>query len=457
MNKIFKKLLIGVIASLSLTSCMDLLPTPSRRSKRPSSDDEISESRNNISDNELSTRHYDDPYDCSVYAPSFVDNAIVGELVTIRFYLLDNQNNEVEITDESKVNIATGKLDYSFRVTKYYLEMDLCSQYTGKHSYGITLVSTKGKSYSQYYKLYVYEAEQMIDIQRDDNIEIPLYGEFFAHCWIYNRHTGESIRFNPSYPCEIDASHAPSVTVESVDVFDNNTTLEIKLRGNNTTTPEGEYLLVKLFDYDGNTYDTQMRYVVKPNYYVQVDDTPIYVDYGETKTVTLRLIDENQRTVNMSKEGYDFMSYGMFEITLDYIDNSKMKIRITNANNVDNGNIRIRIKSLEGFTYEGWFEVTTSTYYENYYWLQLDGEDISYNKDSYVRFILYNRYGQNKLIKDLSITSNNGIIPSADIKDINAYTYEYRFVPKRHGTEHWRAKVTCYDDSTYEVEFETVI
>ena len=51
----------------------------------------------------------------------------------------------------------------------------------------------------------------------------------------------------------------------------------------------------------------------------------------------------------------------------------------------------------------------------------------------------------------------DGIIPNTTIQNINAYTYEYHFVPTRQGVEQVNLEVTCYDGTSYSTSFETNI
>ena len=158
----------------------------------------------------------------------------------------------------------------------------------------------------------------------------------------------------------------------------------------------------------------------------------------------------------ISKEGYELISDD-YLMEFDYIDASKIRVKVTNNKNVDEGWFNIRLVSEEGFTYESSFVAVTNDRYMNYYWMQFNGEYFVYNESSYFIVTLFNRHGDNKLIKDMTVTSTNGIIPNATIKDINDYSYEYRFVPTRRGVEVFTIELVCTDGSIYTSGFEVNI
>ena len=136
------KLFLVAIGSLSLTSCMDLLSRPVRRNSK-SSDEETIESIYSRSENEQSSIYSYNPDDCFISATSYDLTANIGEMVTVSYYLLDSEGKEVQISNQSKISYHDNGLDYSYKVTNYYLEIDLSSLSAGKYSYDIALISYK--------------------------------------------------------------------------------------------------------------------------------------------------------------------------------------------------------------------------------------------------------------------------------------------------------------------------
>ena len=462
MKRIVKTLFV-LLGLFSLTSCMDLLPLPSRRTRK-SSDEAISEnfedesSFNQKSNNTKTSYQGETNYyiQCSEPAP----NGIANSATIVDFYLVDDYGNHAPLSDRCYVECSNPYLSISWSTFYDYLQVELYATDSGYFSFRVTVIAASGPSRTNNYYYNVGPGSDDVNsycVEQPDNIEVPYSSDTFFDYRIVNRYTGQARRFNINHPYDV-VSIPSSIQIEYFEFLDNETMLRILIKGIANTTASGDFLTLTLNDEGGNIFDSTVNYIVKPMAQIYIDETsnPI-IEYGETVTYTFKLrsgLDGSRMYI--SKEGYE-LSSSDYLMEFDYIDSTKIRVNITNNKNVDEGWFSIRLVSEEGFVYEQWFIAVTSDRYLNYYWLQLNGESFVYGKDSYFAVILYNRHGDNKLIKNLTVTSTYGIIPNTTIQNINAYTYEYHFVPTRQGVEQVNLEVTCYDGTSYSASFETNI
>lgn len=451
--KRFSKLIVALIGVLSLTSCMNLMPTVSRRSRRNSSEEDFSDStvveRSNKDSNKNSSLVYYE-IDYNILNPTVQ----VGEVINISYRLRDNNWSYLSLSNASDVDSVRSGLSAGYTVFEDHMEVQLFADSAGTYDYRVNLVSKTGVECSQYYYLFVTISDDDPEnyyVEHDNDFEVPYLGTYYAYYRIINRRTANNKYFDPNHPFDADFSSAPSITIDGYELVNNNTALMLMLRGLTNTSANGEVLYVKLIDQDGYTYNTETRYIVKPSAYISLENVNnIFIEYGETVSFTAHLysgIDGSR--LSISKEGYDLRAHSGYMVSFEYIDNTKIIFNVTNYGNSDEGWFGLTLVSEDGYSYECWFVGTTNDYFYNHYWVQYNGEYYEYQQDSYFVVILFNRAGNNKLIKDLIISSQNGIVPNATITDINNYTYEYHFVPTRRGRESWTVTAICYDGTQY--------
>lgn len=457
------KVVLAFLGIFTLTSCMDLLPMPSRR-PRKSSDEAISEnfedesSFNQKSSNTRTSYQGETNYyiQCSEPAP----NGITNSTTIVHFYLVDDYGNHAPLSDRCYVEYSNPSLTISWATFYDYLQVELYATDSGYFSFRVTVTAASGISRTNNYYYNVGQGSDDVNsyyVEQPDNIEVFYSSVTFFEYRIVNRYTWQARRFNINHPYDV-VSIPSSIRIEYFEFLDNETILSIAINGIANTTASGDFLTLTLNDEEGNIFDSTVNYTVKPMAQIYIDETsnPI-IEYGETVTYTFKLYNGlDGSRMYISKEGYELKSND-YLMELDYIDNSRIRVRITNYKNIDEGWFFIKVVSDQGFTYEGGFVAVTNDRYLNYYWLQLNGESFVYGKDSYFAVILFNRHGDNKLIKDLTVTSTYGIIPNTTIQNINAYTYEYHFVPTRQGIERVNLEITCYDGTSYSASFETNI
>ena len=468
MKKIFKALITS-ISLLSLTACMNLLPTQSPRTRSSkSSKEEISESINRSSNegnsgerssNYMSSSALDYFVTSDTYEPTIETNS----RVTVRFYLMNSNGYECTLSNNCYITTYSGGLDFEATIRNKYYEVTFIPRMAGDYRYKVTLTASTDSSStrSEYYYLHAYDSgddSEIYIVDHPNHIEVAYGSDTPVDFYLMNKYTGALKCFDVSHPFDVDISSAPSIQVEFAEVVSDNTILRIYLKGINFTTVEGEVLYVKVIDENGNTYNTELYYFVKPLGQIRIATDPLIVNYGETATFTAQLYDGMDGTrMNISKEGWDLSAYEGFVVELDYIDNTKIRVNVTNVRNVSQGFFSIRVLAENGFMYEDWFFICTEDYYYNYYWVQIDGGSFVYQKDSYFRVILYNHHGDNKIIQDLIIETRNGIIPSARLEGLNVISYDYHFVPTRRGTEVFSVTAKCPDGTSWSVGCEITI
>lgn len=456
------KVVLAFLGIFTLTSCMDLLPLPSRRTRSSSFDsEEISESFDDSSSGDRFSSKTNIPsYELTEYyiVPSDPNpTGSVGVESHILFSLCDSSGQSLRLSNESRAEIRSGNLNLNYTVLKEYLEVIVSSTFEGTHQFRVTLKATSGPSRTENYSYTVVgniESPENYYAEYERNIEVPYDYDRYVDYRLINLYTGTIKQLDPAHPFDADLSAAPSIQILGFELFDDDRILRINLKGVNNTTPEGETLYIKLIDYDGYTFNTETTCIVKPSAVIQLETTEqLIVDYNQSIVVTARLIGSNGSTVHISKEGYELFSYHGYEVTLDYIDNTKIKVKVSNYQNIDEGSFCIRLVSLDGFVYENWYQVCTTDYYNNYYWMQFDGAYFAYQETSYFVVVLYNMKGEHKLIKDMVLTSKYGIVPNVNVYDINAYTYKYSFVITKKGSDEFTIKLTCYDGTSYDCMF----
>ena len=458
--KRFTKLIFAIASLFSLTSCMNLLPTVSRKPRSSSMDEDSAfideKSSNERSSNSNASGEY-------FVGCDSIPQGLSGETVSTTFRLINSSNGQsMPLSAGCYASSFDSSLRMSYHIDYDLFVVELMSSNDGDHEFKVVLKSTSGEAATDYFTYSTSGGDINPDnyiVDYSNDIEVPYSANAAIYFRITNKYSGVVKRFDSSRPYDIDSSDAPSVRVDSFELVDDNTTLFIHVKGLSYTSVDGEHLYVKVIDEDGNTYNTDIHYIVKPMAHIQLDVTnDIFIEYGETVTFTASLFSSvDGSKMRFSKEGYELFANSGYSIELDYIDNTKIIFRVTNSGWSNEGWFGLRLVSEEGFTYESWFVGTTENYYNNNFWLQLNGESVSYQKDSYFTFILFNRRGENKLIKDLIIESTYGIIPRATIRDINAISYEYHFVPTKKGRETWSAKAVCYDGTEWTCGFETTI
>ena len=392
-------------------------------------------------------------FGCSNENPS----GYVGQTTTVSFYLYDDEGNHPNLSPSScSVQCMDNGLQAGYRVNGTVLDVDLTGLEPGSHRFKVTLKTTKGTSHT---KNYYYDAIENANdpssfyVDYPNNIEIWNGSLNEVPFRIINRYSGYVKKFNASNPFNIDYTDAPSVVLDSYDLWDGNTFLVLRLKGISNTTAEGEVLHIRVTDESGNSYDNDVRFIVKPPAYVELADRPgeIILDPGQTVTLSAYLYSGlDGKRLYISPADYGLMTNDSnYVLELDYIDNTKIRFTVTNLGNTQEGSFGIRLTSQDGFSYENWFYTCTTDFRTNYYWLQFTGESYGYQVDSWFIVALFNRNGDNKLMKDIYITSTRGIIPSATIKDVNDYTYEYHFTPMNKGFEDFNIRVVCYDGTEY--------
>ena len=437
---------------------------PSRRTRSSSLNSEVmnedystnersSNSRTSRTSYAGETNYY---IDCSDPAPT----GYVNERIVVYYYLVDDNGQRAELSDGCSAVCSDQSVEISWIRQRDYFQVELYTTYVGYYQFRVTVKAASGPSRTNnYYYNVVADNEDPNGyfVERLTNIDIYYSTNYAFEFRIVNKYNWLARMLDTSHPYDI-ISISSSIQIESFEICNNQTTLRIWINAINNTSVDGDRFTLVIYDNEKNSFDTWVDYVVKPNAHISVEGIDnLLIDYGETVTYTFKLYNGMDGSkMYISKEGYELISDD-YLMEFDYIDASKIRVKVTNNKNVDEGWFNIRLVSEEGFTYESSFVAVTNDRYMNYYWMQFNGEYFVYNESSYFIVTLFNRHGDNKLIKDMTVTSTNGIIPNATIKDINDYSYEYRFVPTRRGVEVFTIELVCADGSIYTSGFEVNI
>ena len=234
--KRLSKLIITLIGVLSLTSCMSLMPTVSRRSKSSSqlSEDEISEKSNQKSSSSLSY----DPYDCHITCSNNYARAEMNEMVHVRFTMTKSNGEVIPLSSSSYIEPADYDIYYDQILTEEYLEAIVSSPYIGTHGYRVCLFSKYGQSCRDTFYFVVDGDEEDPNnyyVSHPEYFDVPNGSVLGLDFMIVHRVTGSIKRFDPSHPFDADISDAPSIYIDGYELLDDNTLLRVYLKGIDNT------------------------------------------------------------------------------------------------------------------------------------------------------------------------------------------------------------------------------
>ena len=284
------KIFLAFLGIFTLTSCMDLLPMPSRRTRSSSLSSEVMNedySTNERSSNSRTSRSsYTGEKNYYIETSDPAPNGFVYQTVSVYFYLTDDNGQHAELADNCFVESFSPDLTVAWAREYDYLEVLLNATNSGYYQFRVTVKATSGPSRTNNY---YYNAVEGVDdisnyyVEHGDNIDAYYMSDTFLHFRILNKYNGNARRFDINHPYDV-ISLPSSAQIEYFDFVDNETTLRIVIKGFDYTPAEGHQFYLVLFDEAGNSFDTWLTYIIKPAAYLSIDgidETPL-IEHGET-------------------------------------------------------------------------------------------------------------------------------------------------------------------------------